>query len=178
MRRLVSVSSTSSSNSISRGREMSPGPMNRNRKNSTTGPIKRVCRACKKLGEDRSWCNICAVTLCNDCWETQITHSEDTRAADNVPHEKTNHELAETIKACLEPSSSDEQQKKLHLMDEATTWFGVAHDEMQELIFEDCGRYASIMADCSSGRKACQYPSLVSFVGQTGQFPAYPLGSL
>jgi hypothetical protein len=130
------------------------------------------------LGEDRSWCNLCAVSLCNDCWDRQIAHSEDTRAADNIPHEKTNQELAEKIKACLEPSMTDEQQKKLHLLDENTTWFGVAQDEMQELTFEDCGRYASIMADCSSGRRACQYPSLVSFVGQTGQYPAQSVGNL
>ncbi len=178
MHRRISVSSTNSPNGLARDRERSPGPTNRNRKNSAVGVMKRQCLSCRIVGEDRSWCNLCAATLCNDCWDRQIAHSQGTRAADNVPHEKTNHELAEKIKACLEPSMTDEQQKKLHMRDENTTWFGVAQDEMQELMFEDCGRYASIMADCSSGRRACQYPSLVSFVGQTGQYPAYILGRL
>ena len=167
--RLFSVSSTSSSNSLAQTRERSPGPTDRLRKNSNTGSISRTCRSCRTVGEDRSWCNLCAVSLCSDCWDRQIAHSEDTRAADNVPHEKTDYELAEKVKACLEPNMTDEQQKRLHIMDEDTTWFGVAKDEMQELIFEDCGRYARIMADCSSDGRACQYPSLVSFVGQTGQ---------
>ncbi len=135
-----------------------------------------MCLACRTLGEDRSLCNVCNVSLCNICWDMQITHREDARATGGIPHEKTNQELAEKIKACLEPSMTDEQQKKLHIDDENTTWFGVARDEMQELTFEDCGRYANIMAGCSSSRKGCQYPSLVSFVGQTGQYSVQSVG--
>ena len=173
MRRRVSVSSKSHSHTIARGRARSPGAANRSRHNSLTGLTKRICRACKKSGEDCNWCNLCSVILCNDCWDRQIAHSEGTRAADNVPHEKTDYELAEKIKACLEPTMTDEQRKQLHLMDDITTWFGVSQDEMHDLVFEDCGRYASIMSECSSSRKACQYPSLVSFVGQTGQYSTH-----
>ena len=98
----------------------------------------------------------------------QIPHSEDTRGPDNIPHEKTSHDVAEKVKACLDSKLTDQQQKTLHRRDENTTWFGVSKDEMGDLIFQDCGRFASIMADGSSTRRAARYPSLVSFVGETG----------
>lgn len=150
------------------GRPKSPVSAGRNSRGSATDRSKRVCRGCKKPGKDCSFCNVCAVSLCKECWDLQIAHSEDTRAADNVPHEKTDLDIAEKVKACLEPLMTDEQQMSLHRSDENTTWFGVGKNEMEELIFEDCGRYARIMADCPSGRRSSQYPALVSFVGQTG----------
>lgn len=151
------------------GRQKSPVSAGQNSRGSATDRSNRVCRGCKKPGKNCSFCNVCAVLLCKECWDLQIAHSEDRRAADNVLHEKTDLDIAEKVKACLEPLMTDEQQMSLHRSDENTTWFGVGKNEMEELIFEDCGRYAHIMADCPSGRRSSQYPALVSFVGQTGQ---------
>ena len=153
-------------------RQRSPNPFSRNRDGGSGRVPKDVCQGCQKLGEGRSFCNVCNVTLCDDCWNSQLPHRLGTRALDNVPHEKTNQEVAQKIQAVLEPNITNEQRKDLHKKDENTTWFGVAKDEMDELIFQDCGKYASLMAECSSGRKSRQYPGLVSFVGQTGR-PSY-----
>lgn len=65
---------------------------------------------------------------------------------------------------------TEAEQRDLHIMDENTTWFGVGKDEMDEYVFQVSGRYASLMAECSSSRRGSRYPSLVSFVGQTGRF--------
>ena len=172
---LRSISIQRGLNGHIQGRQKSPVSAGRNRKGSAAERLKRVCRSFKRLGEDCSFCNVCAVLLCKGCWDLQITHSEDTKdsedtkAAGNVPHEKTDPDIAEKVKACLEPSMTDEQQMFLHRCDENTTCFGVGKDEMEELIFENCGRYARIIADCSSGRRSSQYPALVSFVSQTSQ---------
>lgn len=102
---------------------------------------------------------------------------------DNVPHEKTDHNVAEKIQASLEPKMTEAEQEELHRLDDNTTWFGVARDEMDDPIFQDYGRYATLMAECSSMQRtlpnkgASRYPSLVSFVGQTGTFyaPSVPM---
>lgn len=128
------------------------------------------CDACNRFRPDCSLCNVCGITFCNKCWITQLSHRLGTRGPDDVPHEKTSHDIAEKIQAVLEPKITDEQRRTLHRRDENTTWFGVARNEMDDIIFQDCGRYAALMASCSSSRKDHQHPTLVSFVGQTGKF--------
>lgn len=130
----------------------------------------KVCEGCDRLGDDRSFCNVCANTLCNPCWDTVIPHRLGTRSHDDVPHEKTSYYIAQKIQAVLEPRITDEERRELHKKDENTTWFGVVRNEQDEIIFQDCGRYAALMASCSSRRKGRQHPGLVSFVGQTGKF--------
>lgn len=67
----------------------------------------------------------------------------------------------------MEPEDDNDPQK-LHTQDEHTTWFGVTKDAMDESIFEDYGRYGTIIAEGSAGSRENRYPGLVSFVGQTG----------
>ena len=156
-----------------KGSRRSPStPLSRCGQEKLSVMSERICRGCKKLGNGVSYCNLCAVNLCCQCWDLQIAHSEAARGPDNVPHEKTDYEIAKKIRASLESELTEEQQKSLHRKDENTTWFGVAKDETEDLVFEDCGRFASIIADCSTGRRASQYPALVSFVGQTGRSEA------
>ncbi len=90
-------------------------------------------------------------------------------AFDNVPHEKTDHHLAEKIQATLEPNISDAEQEEMHRQDDNTTWFGVTKDEMDGSIFQDYGRYATLMAECLSRNRTSRYPALACFVGQTGK---------
>lgn len=66
------------------------------------------------------------------------------------------------------PSKDPEVQQFLHLEDKDTIWFGVARDETQQPIFQDYGRYATIIADSTTGDHKLRYPQLVLFVGQTG----------
>lgn len=130
----------------------------------------KICADCERFGDGLSFCNVCAIILCNACWDKVLPHRLRRRAPDDVPHEKTNYHIAEKIQAVLEPRITAEERQELHRKDENTTWFGVAKNEMEDIVFQDCGRYASLMASCSSRRRDPQYPGLVSFVGQTGRF--------
>lgn len=56
----------------------------------------------------------------------------------------------------------------LHIEDKDTTWFGMVRNNQNSPVFQDYGRYSSIMADSNSGEFKNRYPQLVSFIGQTG----------
>lgn len=118
-------------------------------------------------------------TFCNSCWDKQISHKMQRRAPGSIPHEKTDYRVAEKIKAILEPKTSSAEQEILHKNDEDTTWFGVIREDAELPIFRDYGRYAAILADTihpvsrhgsdgTFGARDHRFPSLVSFVGQTG----------
>ena len=89
--------------------------------------------------------------------------------------------MAEKIRAILKPTMNDAKQQKLHKEDESTTWFGVARDEVDDYIFQDYRRYARLMAetpgDWKKGEQQTRFPSLVSFVGQTGSSIPTPASS-
>ena len=86
------------------------------------------------------------------------------------------------IKAILEAKKTPAEQDVLHKDDEDTTWFGVIREDAELPSFQDYGRFASIMtetlrltsnasSDLGPGGHDHRFPSLVSFVGQTGQVP-------
>ncbi len=102
------------------------------------------------------------------------------KAPGSIPHEKTDIGIAKKIKAILEAKTTSAEQDRLHKNDEDTTWFGVIREDAELPIFRDYGRYAGIMADtlgpsshhrsdCTVGVRDHRFPSLVSFVGQTGE---------
>ena len=162
-----------------RARALSPNPpasYGRHRRASNAVPSLRTCELCKTLGEQRWYCNLCTVSVCEVCWEKILPHALGKLGPGDVPHEKTNHQVAEKIESSLEPKMTDAEQEELHRLDENTTWFGVERDEMDDPVFQDYGRYATLMAEgsaiqrASSNRGASRYPGLVSFVGQTGTF--------
>ena len=81
------------------------------------------------------------------------------------------HIVAQKIKAVLEPEITEEEQEGLHQKDEDTTWFGISREDNLPL-FQDYGRYANLMLGSShngTGGRDTRCPSLVSFVGQTGE---------
>ena len=101
------------------------------------------------------------------------------RALGSIPHERTNYHTSEKIKAILEVKTTSAEQEILHKNDEETTWFGVIREDAELPIFRDYGRYAAIMAeslystshhnsDQLFGVRDHRFPSLVSFVGETG----------
>ena len=105
----------------------------------------------------------------------QITHSQRCLAPGSIPHERTSYETAQKIRDVLEPQTNREQKDKLHQEDEDTTWFGIVREDAELPLFQDYGRYARIMADTqysslrqNAGTHDHRFPSLVSFVGQTG----------
>ena len=108
---------------------------------------------------------------------TQITHNKGRLAPGSIPHERTSFDTARKIRKVLEPQASHEQKDKLHQEDEDTTWFGIVREDAELPLFQDYGRYARIMADTQTsslgqgvGTHDHRFPSLVSFVGQTGLY--------
>ena len=103
------------------------------------------------------------------------------KAPGSIPHEKTDLAIAMKIRAILEAKTTSVEQDILHRIDEDTTWFGVIREDAELPTFRDYGRFAGIMADTLSpsshhssdwtvGMRDHRFPSLVSFVGQTGQY--------
>ena len=108
-------------------------------------------------------------------------HKKQRHAPSSIPHEKSDYDAAMKIKSILEAKTTLAEQDKLHEHDENTTWFGIVREDGDLPLFRDYGRYANIMTNAlrSSSRHGSRwmpgardhrFPSLVSFVGQTGSF--------
>lgn len=135
----------------------------------------RTCDACEATGLDRSYCNVCDCTYCSDCWKMQLPHRNNRKAFGAIPHERTRWHVANKIRGVLAPEMTEEARQRLHRKDMGTTWFGVFREAEDQPMFRDYGRYESLMAatsqyqpDLLSSNTGVRYPSLVSFVGQTG----------
>ena len=89
--------------------------------------------------------------------------------------------IAKKIKGVLESKPTDAEQEQLHVKDQDTGWFGILREEGELPLFQDYGRYASLMASTTrstwnshsqlhsgNAQRDTRFPSLVSFVGQTG----------
>jgi hypothetical protein len=116
----------------------------------------------------RSLCLSCGSTYCETCWERQGPHQPGKVGVDGLPHEKTDKNIYERLKAILDPPEDVLELSRLHREDESTTWFGIEKDHSGQPIFQDYGRYAALMADTKQPNANMRYPQLVSFVGQTG----------
>lgn len=114
------------------------------------------------------FCWPCSTIFCDRCWYLQRAHTKRIQTQGGIPHEQTDPFVAKKIHSALESELTDEQQAMLHVQDEDTSWFGAGMNEQDDMVFQDYGRYANVMAENSSRRRKLRYPSLVSFVGQTG----------
>jgi hypothetical protein len=139
-----------------------------------------ICEICLTCGHQRHYCNVCTVVFCDSCWETQFLHRMK-RFNPGLPHEKTDPYVAKKIGGVLNPQLKEEQREQLHHDDIDTTWFGVEREGHERPMFQDYGRYADLVAGVkdlrlgsvstlseSSDHSEALYPSLVSFVGETG----------
>jgi hypothetical protein len=90
---------------------------------------------------------------------------------DQVIHERTDAELSRRIHRSLRPDRSGEVECELHEIDQATTWFGVFRangNQDAEPKFLDHGRFEELMMEYGPDVRPRLFPSLVSFIGQTG----------
>ncbi len=97
-----------------------------------------------------------------------MAHKKRAQTAVGIPHERTDPSVAKKIQIALEANLTDREQAMLHVQDEDTSWFGAWKDEKDDMVFQDYGRYANLMAENSARERKIRYPALVSFVGQTG----------
>ena len=140
-----------------------------------------LCDQCEEYGLERSYCNACDFSFCQRCWDQNLQHRKKKLAPGAVPHEKTDQSVARKIKRILDHKPSETEQEELHKHDEATGWFGILREEGELPLFQDYGRFARLLtetatlqartplsATSSGSRRDSRYPSLTSFVGQTG----------
>ncbi|RPA74249.1 hypothetical protein BJ508DRAFT_418731 [Ascobolus immersus RN42] len=130
----------------------------------------RICDDCERPGSELAACNVCQQTYCSSCWDRQATHKRRTRGPGGVPHEKTDPVIAQKINQILDPEPLEvEEQELQHVEDFYTKWFGVVRDDNGQVMFQNSGRFESIMESVRDTNEfEMRYPSLVSFVGQTG----------
>jgi ABC-type glutathione transport system ATPase component len=118
-----------------------------------------IVRACKTKGNDVSWCSACRRFYCSPCWELQTAHEDGPD-----PHEKTDPELQKLIRE-LTPRSAAATDGKCPQTN--SKWFGVrcGLKNDSETSLDSTNRYNEIAIGFGQGK----YPSMVSFVGETGQ---------
>lgn len=137
------------------------------------------CEQCDSTGTNRpsqynpsqscNYCNGCNEIYCNKCWAAQGPHRRGTLTITGVPHEKTDPNVADLVRATLQSNPSKDEQQRLYDDDENTTWFGLV-DLDGEPTFRDYGRYVDLMGMSRRQQSQRQYPSLVSFVGPAGEY--------
>lgn len=115
-----------------------------------------------------SFCWPCNTSFCDKCWSHQRAHKKRVQTVGGIPHEPTDPFVAKKIQHALEADLTDTEQAMLHVQDEDTAWFGAWKDEKDDMVFQDYGRYATLMGENSTRQRRLRYPALVSFVGQTG----------
>ena len=144
----------------------------------TTRTTPYSCEQCGSSGSNRTsyydpnqycnYCNGCNEIYCNSCWAAQGPHRRGTLTITGVPHEKTDPNVAELVRATLQSNPSKDEQQRLYQDDENTTWFGLVEVD-GEPTFRDYGRYVDLMGISTRQPSQCQYPSLISFVGPAGK---------
>lgn len=98
----------------------------------------------------------------------QIPHRPKRRGPSARPHEKVDLDIVRRLESILHPSTDPAETREQHQEDERTKWFGVARDDDGETVFEDYGRYASLVSETARlASTENRYPQLVSFVGVT-----------
>lgn len=147
---------------------LSLGPEEHDNQSNSESPDEERCdcEALPAYGGQCFFCYPCNCIFCPDCWPRSPPHRKPP-VRGGIPHEKTDPKLARIIEQTLEADIDEKTQSYLHMRDEDSAWFGTVWDE-SDLLFQDYGRYANLMAQMSGRKRQVRYPGLVSFVGQTG----------
>ena len=102
------------------------------------------------------------------CWALQGPHRPKKRGPEGLPHEKVDLGVIRRLKGILNPSTDPLVVQKSHQEDEWTKWFGVTREKEDQVLFDDYGRYLTLVSDIArSTSMKTRYPQLVSFVGVT-----------
>lgn len=122
------------------------------------------------MDEELFYCGFCNLNFCAASWKSQAVHKPGHHTATGVPHEQVDVADAEKILGCLKQTASETELGALHDKDETSCWFGINIDHINHgsPVFEDFGRFATLVAESSTGKFAVRYPGLISFIGETG----------
>lgn len=129
--------------------------------------VAHSCALCEESPPEISFCTACNFNLCDECWNTYPPHRKGLLGPQGLPHEKADPTVVQELKDCMdEPNNNNEH--RLHQDDEETTWFGLERDDGGTPVLAEYRRYAAVMMQASEYSEQTRYPSLVSFIGQTG----------
>jgi len=124
------------------------------------------------------FCSACNYNQCNDCWKGKAPHKEGKLGVllgpGGIPHDDLDPNVVKELKSCLAAPETEEEEQRLHLEDEDTTWFGVTESNTGQPLLQDLGRYASIISRSMQDTGGPRYPKLVSFIGETGKHNPSP----
>jgi len=127
------------------------------------------CQTCKATDKTTFSCIQCNnLSFCDECWSKWILHADGAVGWDSRPHEKSNPQVVQRLRQILEPSRTEGEHENELLGDEDTTWFGVGRDSTNQPVFQDHGRFATLMSESQTRDVGQRWPQLVSFIGQTG----------
>ena len=125
-----------------------------------------ICEGCSSENS-LYWCHICDVTVCDECWPRQAAHSIARRQQTRGNHEQTELVLRDIIHWILRPNTGRDTDGR-HAMDYMTKWFGVTIQpgDDGDVSLQTTPRYRELSVGV--GVELNQFPSLISFVGETG----------
>jgi hypothetical protein len=128
--------------------------------------LPRECEGCN-TDVNLSWCHICDVTVCDECWGRQAAHGPGRKQQTRGNHEQTELGLRDIINWILRPNNEGDTDGR-HAMDYITKWFGVTIQPGDEgdVSLQTTPRYRELSV--GGGVEQNQYPALISFVGETG----------
>ncbi|KAK3995012.1 acyl transferase/acyl hydrolase/lysophospholipase [Cladorrhinum sp. PSN332] len=144
-----------------------------------SNPALARCRDCRTLStKDDIWlCVQCRSSWCDKCWDKYPAHNPSLENDDPFAfdveqsvigaHEKVSKEVFARLTRVFATLSKDDRQTA-HEAESRAKWFGVSRGEGNQLYFGDTNRLTSIINDSWTAEYPDQYPSIVSFVGETG----------
>lgn len=131
-----------------------------------------IPQQCAKCNEEKGTqflqCNKCVALFCGEtCWNEFVLHSRKYPTAQE--HEPIHLEELNSIAEAdhiVFAKVSEERQRELHELDAYSYWFGINTKEGNAGV--NCNLYTEIILRSNFEDKTKQFPSLVSFVGETG----------
>ncbi|KAF6818372.1 hypothetical protein CMUS01_11936 [Colletotrichum musicola] len=105
--------------------------------------------------------------LCDDCWSQWPLHLEGTVGWGGRPHEKSESQVVQTLREILDPTRTSSERESEFGMDYDTTWFGVGRDDDNQGVFQDYGRFATLMGENPMQELGSRYPQLIAGAGKS-----------
>jgi hypothetical protein len=114
------------------------------------------------------WCNICDATICDQCWAGVLAHQEKSvrLGTRDSNHSKLSLDDRDILVWILK-SQTEAQNEDNRIANESSKWFGadIPNGDNGDTALNITSRFRELsMRENSSD----QYPSLISFVGETG----------
>jgi hypothetical protein len=130
-------------------------------------------------------CTRCDCYLCDSCWKTQMAHQPE-----KCEHEQSLVNDFKTVYEALQfgneeqasppagqtiedVQDEDVRDKEIRKNDAGNMWFGVSQKEKGEYILGEGIAYENLVLVNPSSSPGITYPSLVSFIGETGRLWCY-----